>query len=142
MISFVKYDKPCTRAQLSRRTKEAQKNIFLLFYFFISISFAVKLQATVLWFASGPPRDKMCVFVNLLLFPFSRFYTFSIKAFLVNCLFHLSSLFVYHLNCLESQLEFALLKIQSIMYLTLSFYNSKSILLEILFIDFENQNPR
>lgn len=89
----MEYDKPCTRAQLSRHTEEAQKTYSYFFYFFISISFAVKLQARLFWeFASGFPRDKMCVFMNLpLFFFFFQFYTFSIKAYLVNCLFHCSS---------------------------------------------------
>lgn len=46
----------------------------------------------------------MCVVMNLMQI-FFKPYTFSIKAYLVN---YLSSLFVYHLNCLEFQLELEL----------------------------------
>lgn len=75
--------------------KGGSKNIL----FFISISFPVKLQAWAFWwFASGPPKDKICVFMNYLFYNFTP----SPSMCLENCLFHPSSLFVYHLNSLES----------------------------------------
>lgn len=91
LISFVEYDKPCTRAQLSRHTKEAQKTYFFFPFFFVTISFCF-----------GSLKDKMCAFMNLkfllflsLLLLFSpRFWPLFIIAYLVNCLYDLMSVCV------------------------------------------------
>lgn len=84
---------------LERSSPDAQRRLKKHTFFFISISFPVKLQAWAFWwFASGPPKDKICVFMNYLFYNFTP----SPSICLGNCLFHPSSLFVYHLNSLES----------------------------------------
>lgn len=75
-----------------------------------------------------------------------QFYTFSIKAYPAKRFFRLFSLFVRHLNNLESQVELGLLKIQSnipqiLQHLEFSTLFSIKIA-QVLFIDYDKANPR
>ncbi len=87
LISFVEYDKPCTRAQLSRHTEEAKKKTkkppyfyFFIFYFYINqhCSETTGYRVMVsLWSLTG--QD---VWIHKCVL---QFYTLANKACLVNC---------------------------------------------------------
>lgn len=92
LISFVEYDKPCTRAQLSRRTKEAQKTYF----FHINKLSSKTAGLPVLMVCSWPPEGQVVCTHELFIL---QFYTFSLSLFGELLVPSLSS--VYHLNSLD-----------------------------------------
>lgn len=111
--------------------KRLKKTYFYFFYFFISISFAVKLQARLFWWvASGPPRDKMCVFMNLLQF-FCFFFPPILHLLHQSLSGELFGPSIFSVCISFKQLELELLKIQSNMYLTHWFISSPWPLLHV-----------